>query len=150
MANEKMQNNILIRDYLEDDYDEIVKLWTLTDMGNPVRGDSLETVKRTLEMGGKLLVMQSKPSGKIMGTAWMTYDGRRIMIHHFGILPEYQGKGLSKLLMKKSLEFVKENGSQVKLEVHSSNLKAINLYTKSGFTKLGDYNIYIIRDLSNL
>jgi [ribosomal protein S18]-alanine N-acetyltransferase len=150
MNNSELSHNILIRDYLEKDYDEIVKLWTLTDMGSPVRADSKETVKRTLKYGGKLLVMQASSEGKIIGSAWMTYDGRRIMLHHFGILPEFQGKGLSKLLMKNSLEYVKENGSQVKLEVHSSNLKAINLYTKFGFTRLGDYNIYIIRDVSNL
>jgi ribosomal protein S18 acetylase RimI-like enzyme len=80
----------------------------------------------------------------------MTYDGRRIMLHHFGILPEYQRKGLSKMLLKESLKFVSEKGSQVKLEVHSGNLKAINLYKKFGFALLGDYNVYIIRDISKL
>jgi ribosomal protein S18 acetylase RimI-like enzyme len=42
------------------------------------------------------------------------------------------------------------DGSQVKLEVHSTNLKAINLYKKFGFKHLGEYNVYIIRDISNL
>jgi ribosomal protein S18 acetylase RimI-like enzyme len=65
-------------------------------------------------------------------------------------LPECQGKGLSKILLKESLGFVKNNGSQVKLEVHSTNLKAINLYKKFGFKHLGEYNVYIIRDISNL
>ena len=43
-----LQSDLFIRDYKEDDYDEIVRFWHLTDMGNPERGDSKETIKRTL------------------------------------------------------------------------------------------------------
>jgi ribosomal protein S18 acetylase RimI-like enzyme len=145
-----LTSNFIIRDYREGDYDEIVKFWQLTDLGNPIRGDTIDTIRRTLDLGGKLLVLQSKTEDRICGTSWMTYDGRRIMLHHFGILPRYQGKGLSKILLKESLKFVRENGSQVKLEVHAGNLKAINLYKKFGFVHLGEYNVYIIRDISKL
>jgi [ribosomal protein S18]-alanine N-acetyltransferase len=77
----------------------------------------------------------------------MTYDGRRIHLHHFGILPDFQGQGLSNILMAESLKFVRKKGCQVKLEVHESNIKAINLYKKAGFRRLGDYDVYIIRDI---
>ena len=143
-------NDVIIRDYQDADYDEIVKLWSLTNLGNPARGDTKETVKRTLQMGAKLLVMVSKPTGKICGTSWMTYDGRRILLHHFGILPEFQGQGLSKILLGESLRFVKSKGAQIKLEVHSDNLKAVNLYRKFGFKLLSDFDVYIIRDVSNM
>jgi ribosomal protein S18 acetylase RimI-like enzyme len=145
-----LPDDLIIRDYREDDYDELVKFWYLTDMGDPERGDSRETIKRTLVLGGRLLVMESKSSRQICGTSWMTYDGRRILLHHFGILPECQGKGLSKILLRESLQFVKNIGAQVKLEVHSTNVKAINLYRKFGFKHLGEYKVYIIRDVSNL
>jgi len=150
MENTDLHNDLIIRDYQEEDYNKIVKFWHVTDMGNPERGDSRETIRRTLDLGGKLLVMESKSAKQICGTSWMTYDGRRILLHHFGILPEYQGKGLSKILLNQSLQFVKNNGSQVKLEVHSTNVKAINLYKKFGFAHLGEYNVFIIRDVSNL
>jgi ribosomal protein S18 acetylase RimI-like enzyme len=150
MENTDLHNDLIIRDYQEEDYNKIVKFWHVTDMGNPERGDSRETIRRTLDLGGKLLVMESKSAKQICGTSWMTYDGRRILLHHFGILPECQGKGLSKILLNQSLQFVKNNGSQVKLEVHSTNVKAINLYKKFGFAHLGEYNVFIIRDVSNL
>ena len=143
-------NDLIIRDYIEDDYNQISELWSLTGLGNQERGDNAETIKRTLALGGKLLVIVSKTSGKIIGTSWMTCDGRRILLHHFGILPDFQQKGLSKVLLKESLKVVKNTGMQVKLEVHSSNLRAINLYNKFGFKLLKDYCIYIIRDMSNL
>jgi ribosomal protein S18 acetylase RimI-like enzyme len=145
-----IRNDYIIRKYREKDYEEIINFWFLTDMGNPERGDSIETIKRTIDIGGCLLVMENTSTGRICGTSWMTLDGRRIVMHHFGILPECQGKGLSKILLKESLQFVKEIGYQVKLEVHSTNFKAINLYKKFGFAHLGEYNVYIIRDVSKL
>jgi ribosomal protein S18 acetylase RimI-like enzyme len=150
MENIEPYNDFIIRDYNETDYNEIVNFWILTDMGNPERGDTIETISRTIRLGGKLLVMESKSEGIICGTSWMTFDGRRILLHHFGILPAYQGKGLSKILLEESLKYVKMNGAQVKLEVHSTNIKAINLYKKYGFKHLGEYNVYIIRDIANL
>lgn len=114
------------------------------------RGDNKQTIEDSIQIGGTLLILEEKSSGKVCGTSWMTFDGRRIFLHHFGILPEYQGKGLSNILMKASLKFVKTKGYQVKLEVHKSNFKAISLYKKSGFEYLGDYDIYIIRDISKI
>ena len=80
----------------------------------------------------------------------MTFDGRRIHLHHFGILPEYQGRGLSKSLLAESLKFVKKKGYQVKLEVHRSNSVAVKIYEKAGFRYLGDYDVYIIRDIQSI
>ena len=150
MDNIDLPKDLIIRDYRNEDYDELNNFWYLTDMGNPERGDSSDTISRTLQLGGKLLILESKSSRQICGSSWMTYDGRRILLHHFGILPECQGKGLSKILLKESLQFIKSKNAQVKLEVHSTNFKAINLYKKFGFKHLGEYNVYIIRDTSNL
>ena len=150
MDNIDLPKDLIIRDYQPEDYDELISFWYLTDMGNPERGDSMDTISRTLQLGGKLLILESKSSRQICGSSWMTYDGRRIMLHHFGIIPECQGKGLSKILLQESLQFIKSKNTQVKLEVHSTNFKAINLYKKFGFKHLGEYNVYIIRDVSNL
>jgi ribosomal-protein-alanine N-acetyltransferase len=138
------------RPYRDCDFGQIEHLWELTDMGNTKRGDNIRNIKESIRIGGTLLVMEEKSSGKVCGTSWMTFDGRRIHLHHFGILPEYQGKGLSDILMKDSLKFVKEKGYQVKLEVHKSNTRAIKIYKRSGFKYLGDYDVYIIRDISKI
>jgi len=145
-----LHDNFIIREYREEDYDGIAQFWDLMDMGSPERGDSREIIERTIKMGGSLLVMEEKGTGRISGTSWMTFDGRRILLHHFGILPQFQGIGLSKILMKESLQVVKRKGFQVKLEVHSANFKAITLYKKFGFKHLGEYKVFIIRDISNL
>jgi ribosomal protein S18 acetylase RimI-like enzyme len=150
MTESWINNKFIIREYHEKDYNELIKFWDITDMGNPERGDSIDTIKRTIDIGGCLLILEAKANGRICGSSWMTVDGRRILLHHFGVLPECQGRGLSKYLLQESLQFVKKKGHQVKLEVHSKNFKAINLYKKFGFVHLGEYNVYIIRDLSKL
>ncbi len=142
--------DIIIREYHKGDFDGINHLWKLTNLGSPSRGDTEKAVEDSIRIGGTLLVLAVKSSGTICGTSWMTYDGRRIHLHHFGILPEYQGHGLSKVLLKESLEFVNKKGYQVKLEVHRGNKKAIEIYKKAGFTYLGDYDVYIIRDISKV
>jgi [ribosomal protein S18]-alanine N-acetyltransferase len=143
-------NNFIIRKYRKGDFTGISQLWIQTDMGDPKRGDDEKIIEESIRIGGALMVMEEKGNGKICGTSWMTFDGRRIHLHHFGILPEYQGNGLAKPLLIESLKFVKKKGYQVKLEVHKTNLKAINLYKKAGFKYLGDYDVYIVRDLEKL
>jgi ribosomal protein S18 acetylase RimI-like enzyme len=143
-------NNFRIRNYSDSDYDEIVSFWDSTELGRPERGDNKETIEETIRLGGTILIMEEKSTGKLAGTSWLTYDGRRIFLHHFGILPAFQSRGLANALLRESFSFAKEKGCQIKLEVHSSNFKAINLYKKFGFEYLGDYDVYIIRDISKL
>ena len=144
------KGSYIIRNYHKGDYKGVMDLWTATDLGRPERGDNERIIEESITLGGCLLIMEEKASGRITGTSWMTFDGRRIHLHHFGILPEYQGKELSKPLLEESLKFVKKKGFPVKIEVHRKNLKAINLYKKAGFEYLGDYDVYIIRDLNKL
>lgn len=136
-----------IRDYKDDDYEPVTRLWEATGMGNAERGDDKDTIERCMKKGGRLLILEEKKNNTLVGSSWMTFDGRRIYLHHFGILPEYQGRGLSGYLMEESIKHIKAEGQQVKLEVQRSNKVAINLYKKYGFNYLGDYQVFIIRDI---
>lgn len=145
--NKKTMTDFMIREYRPGDFHGIMHLWEATDMGRPERGDNEIIIEESIRMGGCMLVMEEKETGVIIGTSWMTFDGRRIHLHHFGILPGYQGNGLSKPLLSESLRFVKNKGFQVKIEVHRKNLKALNLYKNAGFEYLGDYDVYIKRNI---
>jgi ribosomal protein S18 acetylase RimI-like enzyme len=142
---------IRVRPYARGDYQGIMQVWTATGLSRPERSDDEETIERSITMGGTLLVLYDDDAGDaIIGTSWITFDGRRLHLHHFGITPEYQGKGLSGKLLAESLKFVKEKGCQVKIEVHRTNEVALRLYRKAGFRYLGDYDVYIIRDIQSL
>jgi len=138
-----------IRDYIPEDYDQLLELWDLTGLNYPERGDNQEVIDRCQKMGGKLLIMTDPDHDKLIGSSWMTYDGRRIHLHHFAIHPDYQNKGLGKILVRESLQFIREMGQQVKLEVHENNKIAKHLYEKFGFFAFTDYDIYMLRNTNN-
>lgn len=137
----------ILRDYEPADYNAVEQLWNETGLGGKFRGDTSEVILRTLSMDGKLIVVETAIDKQIIGTSWITLDGRRAYLHHFGIRKEFRGNGIAKTLLTESLKFAKEKGLQIKLEVHSNNKAAISLYQKYGFKYLGDYDVYIIRNL---
>lgn len=136
-----------IDNYKSSDYTQLVQLWELTGLGNAARGDDNKIIEQSIKIGGKLLIMKKTGSSQMIGCSWMTTDGRRLYIHHFGIHPDFQGKGLSKPLMEASMDFAKKLGQQVKLEVHADNTRAIDLYKQYNFKYLGDYHVYINREI---
>jgi ribosomal protein S18 acetylase RimI-like enzyme len=140
--------NFIIRDYRESDYDALIELWAGTGLGGAHRGDDAAVILKTIEAGGKLLILETEPPGAIAGSSWLTNDSRRIYLHHFGINPAFQGKGLAKPLLEASIAFAKQMNLQLKIEVHRENRIALNLYKKYGFSYLGDYDVYIIRKFS--
>ncbi|MFZ4546012.1 MAG: GNAT family N-acetyltransferase [Bacteroidales bacterium] len=142
--------NFTIRNYTDIDYNEMISLWEILGLGGVQRGDNENTIRRTIEMGGQLLLLVDCNKNVIIGTSWLTVDGRRTYLHHFGIHSDYQGNGLANYLLDASLKLAKSYGLQIKLEVHKENAKALGLYTKAGFAYLGDYNVYIIRDISSI
>lgn len=135
----------IIRDYRESDYQALIRLWEKTGLGSANRGDDALVISKTLQHGGKLLLIERSSDSSIIGSSWLTNDSRRLYLHHFGISPGCQGQGLAKPLLKASVDWARSQKMQLKIEVHRENKVAINLYTKAGFSYLGDYDVYIIR-----
>ena len=79
----KEKKTVSFRDYTSDDFNEVMNLWKLTGMGAKERGDDNEVIMRTLNAGGKFIIMQQNT--KIIGSAWLTHDNRRTFLHHFGV-----------------------------------------------------------------
>ncbi len=137
---------MIIRDYRPSDFSQVETLWKETGIYTVERGDTDEIIHRCNYHGGKFLVMEEDSTGLIAGTSWMTYDGRRIHLHHFAIRPSLQAKGLGRILALESLKFSHELDCPVKLEVHQENLPAINLYKSLGFNIFEDYDVFMILD----
>ncbi|MFP4664036.1 MAG: GNAT family N-acetyltransferase [Bacteroidales bacterium] len=134
-----------VREFKEEDYQDVMRIWEETDLGGEQRGDNLEIIETTIDFGGKLFVLEDDDHG-IIGTAWVTSDQRRLYLHHLGISPKFQNKGYSHMLMEKCMAFAQEEDMQIKLEVHKSNRIAKALYKKYWFKYLGDYEVYIVRN----
>lgn len=135
--------SIELRDFRESDYGSLARLWEESGVGNPARGDTLDSIRGTLSRGGRLLVLAS--GDRIVGSAWISDDGRRLYLHHMAVLPELQGRGLGRRLMEEAAAVARERRMQMKLEVAESNGRAIALYRTFGFEILEGYRTMIRR-----
>jgi ribosomal protein S18 acetylase RimI-like enzyme len=137
---------MLIRDYHPVDFPQIEALWKKTGIYTLERGDTADIILRCNTCGGRFLVMEDQPEQQIIATSWLTWDGRRVFMHHFSVLPAWQGKGYGRRLALESLKFASEKGAPMKLEVHQGNQAAVKLYRSLGFEVFEDYDLYMILD----
>jgi len=128
----------------ENLYSEIVSIWDKTGISNPERADSFDSIQRTLEHGGILLLAYM--DAILVGTIWLTNDYRRLYLHHMAVLPEFQKQGIGRSLLQEAIQIADKQGLQAKLEVHSDNAAALNLYRSMGFKVLDGYLVMIRRN----
>lgn len=137
---------MLIRDYKPKDYPQVESLWKETNIYTVERGDTPEIILRCNGAGGRFLVMEDPTDGSIAGTSWLTWDGRRIFLHHFAIRPSLQGQGHGRSLALESLAFARAVNCPLKLEVHRENTAAVKLYKSLGIQVFEDYDTFMIID----
>ena len=148
LSNKELPSGFEIRNYSPSDFEAVDLFWNENGLGGKHRGDTAQIVDDTLHAGGHLLCMFNS-DGKLIGTSWLTNDCRRTYLHHFGIAKAWRGKGFANILLEKSLKLAYQDGYQIKIEVHRENEIALNLYAKAGFKYLGDYDVYMIRELQD-
>lgn len=135
---------MIIREYRKGDFPEVESLWKETGVYQPGRGDTSDTILRCKQQGGKFLIMEDEKTRRIIGTSWLTWDGRRVHLQYFAVLPSMQGSGHGRTLAEASLAFAREHKVPVKLEVHRNNVHAVQLYRGMGFKILEGYEVYMV------
>ncbi len=81
---------------------------------------------------------------KIIGNASLGGNNCDRMKHQrtlgISVLKDYWGMGVGSLLLSEIIKFAKSSGTEIiTLEVRSDNLRAIGLYEKFGFKKIGQF-----------
>ncbi|MCV7409214.1 ribosomal-protein-alanine acetyltransferase [Mycobacterium florentinum] len=81
----------------------------------------------------------ARTAGILVGYAGISRLGRtppfEYEVHTIGVDPQYQGRGIGRLLLGELLEFA--DGGVVYLEVRTDNEAAIALYISVGFEQIG-------------
>lgn len=90
------------------------------------------------------IMLVALENGTVIGNASLVRN-RTVRYSHraelsITVLKEYWGCGIGSQLMQMLIDFAKESGlASIFLEVRSDNLRAISLYKKFGFEKIGTY-----------
>ena len=131
---------ITIRNVTIDDYDEIYALWNSTEQSrralNPV-DDSREGIARYLKRNPAtcFLAYPEEDPEHVIGVILTGHDGRRAIIHHMCIHPEYRRRGIAGALLRKAEEALREEGiTKVFGLVFRDNETANAFWESQGYT----------------
>ena len=106
--------NYEIKKVTIDDYDAIYELWNSTEQSrralNPV-DDSREGIERYLKRNPDTCFAAVK-DGRIIGVILTGHDGRRAIIHHMCVLPDYRRMGIARHLVSLAEEAIQKEGIQ--------------------------------------
>ncbi len=79
----------------------------------------------------------------IVGTILGGFDGRRGMIYHLAVLPQWRRRKLGQSLLERCLGILKERGAvKVNLFVYPHNSQAIAFYESLGWIPRSDIQAY--------
>ena len=105
---------MMIRLITIDDYDAIYELWNATEQSrralNPV-DDSREGIDRYLTRNPNTC-FAAVDGDKIIGVILTGHDGRRAIIHHMCVHPNYRRMGIAGRLVSAAEEALKKEGIQ--------------------------------------
>ena len=126
-----------IRHITIDDYNRIYDLWNSTEQSrralNPV-DDSREGIERYLKRnpGTCFAAVQED---RIIGVILTGHDGRRGIIHHMCVHPDYRRKGIAACLVSAAEKALKEEGIQKVFGlVFVDNESANSFWEKQGYS----------------
>lgn len=114
----------------EDDLEEIIGIdETAFNRMEPRKISNLKALLISDQDGCFVLVDENK----IIGYNYSKSMGSEGYIGPLGVLPSYQNRGLGKLLINKSVDYLKERCKVIGLEVLPEKGNVIGLYHKMGF-----------------
>ena len=131
---------IEIRNVTIEDYDSIYELWNSTEQSrralNPV-DDSREGIDRYLRRNPTtcFLAFPEKDARHVVGVILTGHDGRRAIIHHMCVDPEYRRHGIARMLLQKAEEALQAEGiSKVFGLVFKDNETANMFWESQGYS----------------
>lgn len=126
-----------IRNITIDDYDAIYELWNSTEQSrralNPV-DDSREGIGRYLKRNAGTCFAAVKEGG-IIGVILTGHDGRRAIVHHLCVHPDYRRMGIAARLVSRAEDALKKEGiTKVFGLVFKDNEAANAFWEQQGYT----------------
>ena len=105
--------DVSIRSVTIEDYDNIYELWCSTEQSkralNPV-DDSREGIERYLKRNPATCFLAFTENNKTVGVILTGHDGRRAIVHHMCVHPDYRRMGIAQMLLKKAEEALQNEG----------------------------------------
>ncbi len=127
-----------IREFTLDDYDAVHTLWENSGPGVGLgRSDTRAEIAKKLERDPELFIV-AVDGGKIVGTVFAGFDGRRGIIYHLAVEEAYRKRGIGKMLMQEVERRLRAKGClRSYLLVKQDALDVVEFYRKIGWDTFG-------------
>jgi ribosomal protein S18 acetylase RimI-like enzyme len=126
---------IEIHEMVIDDYDEIYRLWEMSDQIGLSKADSRYGIQKFLERNPGMSYVAIE-DGKIIGAVLCGHDGRRGYIHHLMVHPDYRRKGLGRSLVGRCMYALTRIGIQkCHLFIYEDNDAGMKFWEQLGWEK---------------
>ena len=132
-----------LRQVTMDDYDAILDLWNSTEQSrralNPV-DDSREGIERYLKRNPDTCFTAVR-GDQVIGVILTGHDGRRGIIHHMCVHPDFRRMGIAARLVSTAEEALKQEGIQkVFCLVFTDNEAANAFWERQGYSQRTNLN----------
>ena len=131
--------SILIRPVVIEDYDGIYALWDSTEQSrramNPV-DDTHEGIARYLRRNPTTCFLAcTEDTRQIVGVILTGHDGRRAIVHHMCVHPDYRRQGIARRLVRQVEEaLIQEGITKIFGLVFKDNDPANAFWEEQGYT----------------
>jgi ribosomal protein S18 acetylase RimI-like enzyme len=132
---------ICIREFgFPEDYAAAISLWEHMEKGIHVGpSDAPAEIQKKLERDPDLFLV-AETNGGLIGTVIGGFDGRRGIIYHLAVHPNYRGQGLGGRLMDEVEARLRAKGClRCYLLVTPDNLEAMRYYEKRGWLQMDNF-----------
>ena len=134
-----------------EDYDEIVKLWSIAHLPYRPKGrDSREAMAAEMKANPDFF-LGAFDQGHLAGTVVISCDLRKGWINRLAVHPDCRGRGIARALVAESERILRKHGVRLFcVLIEGSNVPSKNLFTKFGYEEHGEIVYFSKRDSSDV
>ena len=138
------QGEVRLRDFrYPDDYQTVYDLWSVAGDGIHLRrSDERAEIEKKLERDADLFLL-AEVDGEVVGSVLGGFDGRRGMMYHLAVAPEFRRGGIGSRLVDELERRLRTRGCiRYYLLVTRDNEEAIRFYEGRGWVRMDDLYAY--------
>lgn len=122
-----------------EDYDSLLELWDDSNLPHKPEGrDRRDRIERELEAANAVFLVAAE-GDRIAGSVFGTHDGRKGWINRLAVAPEYQRRGVARMLVERVEEILLALGIEITAcLIEDWNGDSMKVFEKLGYTRHSD------------